>query len=42
MIRAVGLEMRWLPKDLGSLFVTGGYESLEFWYESIIEKEKSK
>lgn len=40
MIRAVGLEMHWPPNVIGGLFITGGYESLEFWYESIIEKKK--
>jgi hypothetical protein len=42
MIKAVGLEMPWLPKDFGGLFVTGGYESLEFWYEAVIEKQKER
>lgn len=39
MIKTVGLELHWLPKDIGSLFVDGDYESLEYWYNTIKNRE---
>jgi hypothetical protein len=41
MAKVVGLELHWLPKDLGSLFIKGQtINSIEFWYKAIIEKNK--
>lgn len=40
MIKTIGLELKWLPMEIGSLFVDGGYDSLPYWYEAIVEKIK--
>ncbi len=41
MVKTVGLEMRWLPKEIGSLFVKGiGIESIEYWYNAIMDSNR--
>jgi len=39
MIKAVGLEMHWLPNKIGSLFIKGdNMYSIEYWYKAIKNK----
>lgn len=40
MIKTVGLEMQWPPNVIGGLFVRGGYNSLQYWYDAVLEKRK--
>lgn len=43
MIKTVGLEMRWLPKEIGSLFIRGeGLNSLSYWFVAVKQKENYK
>ena len=36
MIKQVVLELRWLPSQVGSLFVDNiDYNGLEYWYETV-------
>ncbi len=40
MIKTVGLEMHWLPKEIGSLFIKGNnINSIEYWYKTIVERK---
>lgn len=43
MIKSVVREHKWLPKDLGSLFIDEqDYRGLIYWYDDVIEMHKKK
>lgn len=42
MIRTVGLEMKWPPTIIGGLFVREGYDSLEYWYKAVLQKQRQE
>lgn len=37
MIKTVGLELKWLPRDIGGLFCDGAdHNGIVYWYDEIV------
>lgn len=41
MIKQIVLELKWLPNQIGSLFIDGqDYNGLEYWYDAVYKMLK--
>lgn len=40
MIKSVVREHHWSPEIIGDLFIDGGFDSLEYWYEDLKDQIK--